>query len=32
MAELTDQEFRVQADVAIESAQKALLDLADAEG
>lgn len=32
MSALTDQEFRVQADVAIEAAQKSLLTLADAEG
>jgi CyaY protein len=31
MAELTDQEFRVRADDAIEDAQKALLPLADAQ-
>lgn len=31
MPELTDQEFAVQADLAIEAAQKALLPLADAE-
>lgn len=32
MPELTDQEFRVEADNAIEGAQKSLLPLADAEG
>ncbi len=31
MTELTDQAFRVQADVAIEAARASLLDLADAE-
>jgi iron-sulfur cluster assembly protein CyaY len=32
MSELTDQEFRVKADEALERAQKALLPLADDEG
>jgi iron donor protein CyaY len=32
MSELTDQEFRVKSDEALEHAQRALLPLADAEG
>ncbi len=32
MSELSDQEFRVRSDEALEQARRALLDLADAEG